>query len=136
MECRYCRAQNAEDDHRCQRCGRRLRTSPAYVGSSAAAPELQFEPAARPEPVVPPVATQPLARPRAAAYQQSLFSSREVPRVVPFETISPVPLEPREVKAAPPRHRTRKAIPGQQSLEFSGGVAAARSVSPVAQPVI
>ena len=33
MECRYCQAANAEDDHRCRRCGRRLRMSPVYTGS-------------------------------------------------------------------------------------------------------
>ena len=43
MECRYCQAANADDDHRCRRCGRRLRMSPVYTGSSAAAPVLQYE---------------------------------------------------------------------------------------------
>ncbi|MGB6943545.1 MAG: RDD family protein [Bryobacteraceae bacterium] len=41
MECRYCQAANADDEHRCRRCGRRLRMSPVYAGSSAAAPVLQ-----------------------------------------------------------------------------------------------
>jgi uncharacterized RDD family membrane protein YckC len=41
MECRYCQAANADDEHRCRRCGRRLRISPAYPGFSAAAPVLQ-----------------------------------------------------------------------------------------------
>ena len=43
MECRYCQAANTDDDHRCRRCGRRLRMSPVYTGSSAAAPVLQYE---------------------------------------------------------------------------------------------
>ena len=47
MECRYCQAANADDDHRCRRCGRRLRMSPVYAGSSAAAPVLQYERRAR-----------------------------------------------------------------------------------------
>ena len=138
MECRYCRAQNAEDDHRCQRCGRRLRMTPVYVGGSAAAPELQFEPAARPETAVQTAhaAAQPAPRARATAYQQSLFSSREMPRVVPFESISPTPPAPKELKPTQQRPRTRKPVPGQQSLEFSGSVAAARSAQTAAQPVI
>src|SRR5579863_3039283 len=105
MECRYCRAQNAEDDHRCQRCGRRLRVTQGYVGQSAAAPELSFETILRPEGASPAAPSQPQARIKLPAYQQSLFSSREFPRVVPFETIAPVAppsVEPREPKTTAP----------------------------------
>ncbi len=42
MECRYCQASNAEDDHRCRRCGRRLRLTPVYT-TSAAVPALRPE---------------------------------------------------------------------------------------------
>jgi len=122
MECRYCRTQNAEDDHRCQRCGRRLRGAPAYTGQSAAAPELSFESVERAEPKsernLPPAPAQK----RAAAYQPALFNSRELPRVVPFESISPSPLRVQEPEREPKpqRPRARKPIPGQQNLQFSG----------------
>ena len=145
MECRYCRAQNAEDDHRCQRCGRRLRVSHGYVGQSAAAPDLRFETILRPEGMPAPAPSQPpAARPHLPAYQQSLFSSREFPRVVPFETIAPVAppsaqpreVQPRELKSTTPRSRARKPIPGQQSLEFSSSAAAAINARAASQAVI
>jgi uncharacterized RDD family membrane protein YckC len=139
MECRYCQSANADDDHRCRRCGRRLRMGPVYTGSSAAAPILQPAEPARP-------ARQPLNRtdihaapepgsarrpaPSRVTYQPSLFSSREMPRVVPFESIAPdaAPHPPRKPQPATPRQRHRKVIPGQQALEFSHG---ARSQKPV-----
>jgi uncharacterized RDD family membrane protein YckC len=49
-----------------------------------------------------------------------LFSSREVPRIVPFETIAPASAEPkRRTPSGPARQRPRKVIAGQKSLEFS-----------------
>jgi uncharacterized RDD family membrane protein YckC len=143
MECRYCQSANAEDDHRCRRCGRRLRMGPVYTGSSAAAPALDYAPvpAARSSRQAAPrieihAAPEPSA-PRPAAskitYQPSLFSSRELPRVVPFETIAPDVAKHSASRPAPktqpaaPRQRHRKLIPGQQALEFTH---AARSQKP------
>lgn len=121
MECRYCQTSNSQDDHRCRRCGRRLPNTPVYVGSSAAAPALVYDASEQPEVARTafPDAAPPARRP--ITYQPSLFSSREVPRVVPFETIAPVsvPTQSRRTPAAPPRQRPRKVIAGQQSLEFS-----------------
>ena len=119
MECRYCQASNAEDDHRCGRCGRRLRMTPVYT-TSAAVPQLRFnevDPADRPGSI----ATQaPLPARRPITYQPSLFSGRELPRVVPFESIAPSIAPPlRQQSSTAHRVRTRKAIPGQQSLEFT-----------------
>ncbi len=132
MECRYCQAANADDDHRCRRCGRRLRMSPVYTGSSAAAPVLQYEAAPvlqyearrfRSEPHRPcnmtrraracasrlePHTTRPNPALRAVpiTYQPSLFTSRELPLVVQFETIAPglgaaLPAQAATVDAAP-----------------------------------
>jgi uncharacterized RDD family membrane protein YckC len=135
MECRYCQAANADDDHRCRRCGRRLRMSPVYTGSSAAAPVLQYESvesagpvrvqASRPEVHRQP---EPSAPRHPITYQPSLFTSRELPLVVRFETIAPgsVPPAPRKPQTAAPRQRRRKLIPGQQALEFQS----ARSSKP------
>jgi uncharacterized RDD family membrane protein YckC len=118
MECRYCQSSNSEDDHRCRRCGRRLRNAPVYVGSSAAAPALNFDASEQSE-VARTLETAAPRRP--ITYQPSLFSSREVPRVVPFESIAPGPVEPpqRRTPVAPPRQRPRKVIAGQKSLDFS-----------------
>jgi uncharacterized RDD family membrane protein YckC len=137
MECRYCQTSNSEDDHRCRRCGRRLKTGPVYVGSSAAAPALKYDAAdrlqvaptvARPS-VVPGAPQQPR---KPITYQPSLFTSRELPRVVPFETISPATrraseqrvseqIEKRQRKSgsSSDRPRPRKIIAGQQDLQFA-----------------
>src|SRR5579864_2860509 len=96
MECRYCQTQNAEDDHRCRRCGRRLRMTVPYT-ASAAAPVLQYEASARYSidartadgPGIATEAAPPPAARRSVTYQPSLFSSRELPRVVSFESLLP-----------------------------------------------
>jgi uncharacterized RDD family membrane protein YckC len=130
MECRYCQAANGEDEHRCRRCGRRLRMSPVYTGSSAAAPVLQYEAAPVLQSGAAPVlqsgaaphrAPEPSAPRRPITYQPSLFTSRELPMVVRFETIAPgsLPPSPRKPQPSAPRQRRRKVIPGQQALEFT-----------------
>jgi uncharacterized RDD family membrane protein YckC len=138
MECRYCQAVNGEEDHRCSRCARRLRMTPVYTGSSAAAPALRYENESSQmpkstsgaglavEPVLPPLTRKPIT------YQPSLFTSRELPRVVPFETIAPGSLEPPTRKTAPskPRARNRRVIPGQQSLEFAPAAGSGRYARP------
>src|SRR4030081_1095343 len=124
MECRYCQASNAEDDHRCRRCGRRLRMTPVYGTSSAASSPRQLEPAEpvqsrapEPRPIAVEGGTQSRKTP---VYQPSLFNSRELPRLVQFETFAPESVQPRTRKnTSAPRTRNRKIIPGQTSLEFS-----------------
>jgi uncharacterized RDD family membrane protein YckC len=118
MECRYCRAQNAEDDHRCERCGRRLRMTPVYTGQSAAAPQLQYEvapPELHPEPA-PRAEESAKRRLQVVAYQPTLFSSRDIPlEVLPAREKTVIP----EVRTSAPRARGRRqASSAQQSLEF------------------
>jgi uncharacterized RDD family membrane protein YckC len=94
--------------------------------ASSAAPVLEYEASARSSIAArsadgPGIATEvapPQAARRSITYQPSLFSSRELPRVVPFESVLPeaVPAQPRKAAA---RARHRRIIPGQQSLEFS-----------------
>src|ERR1700730_13185659 len=114
MECRYCQASNAEDDHRCRRCGRRLRMTPVYT-TSAAVPALRAEFSER-ESADPTgrLATElPISPRRPITYQPSLFSGRELPRVVPFESIAPSVAPPLRQQSAPARRvRNRKVIPG------------------------
>ena len=125
MECRYCQTWNAEDEHRCRRCGRKLRVLPVYT-ASATAPALEYGPVARSavrEPAAESVPA-PAAR-RAVNYQTSLFGSKELPRVVPFESIAPSVQPPRRKHAsATSRTHHRRIVPGQQSLEFSPSHAA------------
>ena len=129
MECRYCQTSNSADDHRCRRCGRRLGNTPVYVGSSAAAPALSYDASEHTEVARTVERETPAAR-RPITYQPSLFSSREVPRIVPFDTIAPAPAEPlkRRAAAAPARQRPRKVIAGQKSLEFSSPVRGAKNL--------
>jgi uncharacterized RDD family membrane protein YckC len=136
MECRYCQASNADDDHRCRRCGRRLRVTPVYTAASAAAPALHYEAiqtaagraAAAAAGASAAAAPAPARRP--ITYQPSLFTSRELPRVVPFESIAPdlTPAPERKTLSSTPRAHHRKVIPGQQSLDLSG---AARPAAPL-----
>jgi uncharacterized RDD family membrane protein YckC len=125
MECRYCQATNAEDEHRCHHCGRRLRMTPAWPGAGPGVSEVH---ASRQSPV--PVSANPEYAPERPAesapparrtinWQPSLFSSREMPRVVPFESISPAPPAPPERRTTPVRPRTRKPHPGQGTLDLA-----------------
>lgn len=123
MECRYCQTANGRDDHRCRRCGRRLTGATPYT-ASAAAPALEHD--FSPDPftdraVYQPKVDAPKTPARPVTYQPSLFSSRELPRVVPFESIAPAvnPAALHHKPLASPRPRHRKIIPGQQSLAFS-----------------
>jgi hypothetical protein len=91
--------------------------TPVYTGASAAAPALRYESSARTV-VEPPPAS---AARKPITYQPSLFTSRELPRVVAFETISPGSIEapPKRSVVSKPRVRRPKVIPGQQTLEFT-----------------
>jgi len=136
MECRYCQAANPEDEHRCRRCGRRLRMNPVYAGAtpvlqSGAAPVLEHEAAPIRQYEAPPIrslrpveaphrAPEPSEARRRVTYQTSLFSSRELPMVVRFETLVPgAEPSPRRKEHSAPKPRRRKANPGQQALDFS-----------------
>ncbi len=129
MECRYCRALNAEDDHRCQRCGRRLRMTPVYTGQGAAAPELHGEmqvevgiqePRQEPRQEQMPAQESTKPRLRVVAYQPNLFGSRDMPLDVPRPQERPDAPEILEARLPNSRPRARKPVStSQQSLEFS-----------------
>lgn len=127
MNCPYCRASNCEDDHRCRRCGRRLASeglrsagvprfqhaATAEALSFEASEQTNSEPGAQ-------AAPQRLAdaRPRRPVYQPSLFGSREIPRVVSFESFAPESVDTAPKKPSRARAKTRRAMPGQQSFGF------------------
>jgi len=124
INCSYCRAANAVDNERCQRCGRRLHVSPPHamggaygITQTATARALRH---AVPNPVesaetFPSPGTEPAAQPLRAVYQRSLFGPTS--QVVPFESISPRPERPRARREGS-KAGARGPIPGQQTLEF------------------
>lgn len=134
ITCSYCRAANEDDEHRCQRCGRRLLAT-ASQNSRAAYMEGSTAPALRPvpdlprevvpEPVIQPASIQPAMiqpktalqeSPRRVVFQRSLFSPREVPQVVSLDSIVLPPGERTRTERSKPR--VKRPVPGQQNLEF------------------
>ncbi len=119
MDCRFCGALNEEDDHRCTRCGRRLRASTARpapdtypVITSAAAPALAnlYQMVAKETETVTEGSSDDSRR---FSYQRALFS--EMPRVMPTASVA-VAEPPRSNRAT--RTRNRRTVEGQQSLSF------------------
>lgn len=134
MKCPYCSATNADEDHRCKRCGRRL-------SGNAANPDTLSGTSGRPSPGLPNrtprfqhaataaalsfdlsheaspnnAAPETEIKSRRSVYQPSLFAS---PRVVSFESFAPEAVEPGQKKAYQPRPKARKILPGQQSFSF------------------
>jgi uncharacterized RDD family membrane protein YckC len=132
MNCEYCQTWILDDDHRCSRCGRRVRSArgayPVSKSATARAHDLDaFEQSAAPAPA-PAAAGQ-------QAGQQALFNNPNPSRLVAFETLtSPRERESIRARAAevaseenPGRARVevRRARPargsaGQQRLDFFG----------------
>ena len=125
MNCRYCGAWNSDDEHRCDRCGRRLNAGlsrPGQEGSAALA--------MAPEPVAPPMDAVPGAPPpmtqRASEPQGTLFGPPPPPRIIQFpnlrrESSAPPAQAPssRQTRTETVRRSPRKApAEGQQSLAF------------------
>ena len=127
MKCPYCRALNAQDEHRCQRCGRRLgETSHSFTGTrfqhGAAAPALNYGAEEKPEAhagstanPTPAGRQEPQTQPRRAVFQRSLF---ETPRVVQFESFAPESVEAPPRRGSGERGRSRKELAGQESFRF------------------
>lgn len=129
MNCPYCRAFNPADEHRCQRCGRRLdeTASPyrtAYTRSATAH--------ALDSMVEEPVTAEHTGRHR-GPMQPSLFSTR----VVSFEEYSPESVEKqhRPTKSGS-RSRAKKPIPGQESFHFDTVITPAQPVMKSPEPMI
>lgn len=84
MTCQYCQTWILDDDHRCPRCGRRVRATPARISpatypiaASATAPAYDFEA----EPVPAPA--------EAKSGQQPLFAGpAPEPRIIPFDSLT------------------------------------------------
>jgi uncharacterized RDD family membrane protein YckC len=131
MNCLYCREWNPDDEHRCQRCGRRLHYAPAGIGVAH-----QYSPTALAEERAP----QPHALARALArapelvpgagtghrqspsYQRTLFGTKDMGQVLPFNAFiaggnaaGEKPLRPRATR--PKVHRAVST--NQQTLNFT-----------------
>ena len=142
MNCRYCQSWNAEDEHRCSRCGRRLKIAEvsSTFPASRSAPALALE--HRPAVVVEVDEPAPSAPARTPVAQRLMFEELRDSNVIPFEsfaahrinpvaasTLAPpgsatpipmarletqVPIEPAPVRS---RARSRPGITEQNDLQ-------------------
>lgn len=117
MDCRYCGANNGEDEHRCQRCGRRLRQ--AGGRGLAQAPITTATVPSYAAAVHTATAAAPAPAQRSVTYQPPLF--HEIPQTLPMRADAagrrPAarPAQQGAVRVARP---ARRAHPDQQSLDF------------------
>ncbi len=132
MKCLYCRAKNAEDEHRCRVCGRRLQTAPAraavdtYPVEGSLAAKAGVDDADMDEHASRSVAFLPAASAAAAGAGVSGAPSQGFlfpPKVLPFRGVEPDagrPARPRDNRRAAeaPRSQPAKAVPVQPQLEF------------------
>ena len=138
MTCQHCQTWILDDDHRCRRCGRRVRAIPSRISAqtypiaaTATAAAYDFPPETQiHEP-------EQQAQPAAEAGQQALFSTAPVEsRVIPFDSLTtaaeresiraraaeiarPAPLKNGKVEV---RHARAKRVRSsdQRRLEFFG----------------
>ena len=132
MICQYCTAKNDPEDHRCQRCGRRIHSAherpsfhPGTVSNSSLARSLSFETEAREDSpakpafgprIVPPQAS-PQPQARGEAYQASLFGPQ---LFAAQEAAKPLREAPRRGPHQSAGHKSRIDKNAQQSLDFVG----------------
>jgi uncharacterized RDD family membrane protein YckC len=131
MTCQYCSEKNEPDDHRCQRCGRRLQlqASSAPVNRSSLAHQLEVneaeapEVAARPAPSLQLVSSPPVTNPsdqKQPLFQASLFGPQEVSK-------ANEEIPDRRTSSGVSRHRLKRdSDSGQQSLDFVGAIPQAK----------
>jgi uncharacterized RDD family membrane protein YckC len=139
MTCQHCQTWILDDDHRCRRCGRRVRNTPARISpetypiaATATAPayDYNFESS--------PVTREAVQAEETAAAQQALFAGPlGDPRVIPFDSLTspvererirtraaeaarPAPLKAERIEAPRGRAKTgAKRVPKEQRhLEF------------------
>lgn len=125
MNCRYCHSWNAEDEHRCTRCGRRLKiagVSPSYPASRSA-PALAL--ADRPAVVVEVAEPGPLLA-RTPVPQSLIFEEPHDSNVIPFESFAAHRIQPVPTSAAAALIRT-----AQNSAAPSAVQAVAQPPAPV-----
>src|SRR5581483_7408348 len=105
MTCQHCQTWILDDDHRCRRCGRRVRTTPSRISpetypiaATATAPAYDY--GAEP-PVASAARATPSSSPVSTIGQQPLFSPAPDSRIISFESLtSPAEREAIRVRAA------------------------------------
>jgi uncharacterized RDD family membrane protein YckC len=132
MTCQHCQTWILDDDHRCRRCGRRVRATPSRVSpktfpiaAAATAPAYDYEPAPEPR-------TRVLEN-----GQQALFTSPAPDsRVIPFDSLTtqaeresiraraaelarPAPVKSARVEVRHARPRNTSSL-HQRTLDFHG----------------
>jgi hypothetical protein len=115
MTCSYCGTRNADDEHRCRRCGRRpgdVLTAGALAAKPQPAPNPAIEEAPRP-PSAPAPALR-VAPNYSRAVQGSLFPASNV---VPIRPAAPGS-RPRAVGTTPPVRRAPRVPEAQGRLDF------------------
>jgi uncharacterized RDD family membrane protein YckC len=147
MNCLYCRAWNSDDEHRCQRCGRRLHYSAAPLGASpqyahtalaeerAPRPRVQAKAVPRAPELVPGSGT---GRRQGPSYQRTLFGTKDMGQVLPFSAFvgggaaNEKPASPRAT-----RSRVRRQIStNQQTLNFTSSLVTPALSRPAHEGVI
>jgi len=139
MNCLYCRSWNPDEEHRCQRCGRRLHYAGAPIGAAPQyshtalaedrAPRARTHARPLPAPAVPEVVPGAGTGRRAnPSFQPNLFGTKEMGQVLPFNAFVSAP-KPATPRTARPRVR-RPVTSNQQSLNFTAPVA----IQTVARP--
>ena len=117
MNCRYCQSWNAEDEHRCTRCGRRLKiagvTSSLPASRSAPALALDDRPAVVVEVNEP--APQPVAR--APVPQRLMFEEMRDSNVIPFESFASHRIQPVPASAGAPARSGTPSLPARDVAE-------------------
>jgi uncharacterized RDD family membrane protein YckC len=110
MNCEYCASWNAEDEHRCTRCGRRLKvTGTSAAGYPASRSAAAFALAREPAVVVEVEEPTPLLR--ASVPQKLPFHDFADSKVIPFESFAAHRIEPLVFAAAPARTATAPSAP-------------------------
>ena len=102
MNCEHCASWNAEDEHRCTRCGRRLKvngTNVAGYPASRSAPAFAF--AEQPSVVV--EVEEPALLPDASIPQEVALHQFAGSKVIPFESFAADRIEPITFAASPAR---------------------------------
>jgi hypothetical protein len=155
MTCQACQTWNSDDEHRCHRCGRRLRVTPTrHVRESypIAATALAYQPEAE---VDAPPATAP-----DQGDQRILFANTTEARVIPFDQLTspaeresirqraaqlsqPSPVKSGKVEVSARRGRRNLKSEDQQQLDFFGKTdiqaappSAIQCGAPVAPPLL
>ncbi len=139
MTCQHCQTEIFDDDYRCRRCGRRVRSFPSRppaasfpVSSSAAARAYDFAPA----PTVEAGVSHHVAEPHAPGQQPLFDGPQSSSRVIAFESLTtrverqaiqaraagisrPAPLKTEKVQVKHARAARARAA-AQRRLEFEG----------------